>query len=88
MSKADMTPNGRLFPTLAVMALPLLASCSTEGRAAARWTGTMDTLPSGEVVVHNTARGVWAGGSEWRAEEVGCCPASEGSGWLRLAAST
>jgi len=64
-----MTSKRALFPTLAVVALPLFAACSAEGSASATWTGTMDTLPSGQVVVHNTARAIWPAGSEWRAEE-------------------
>jgi len=56
--------------TLLLPFLPALAgACTAEGRAAARWSGTMDTLPSGQVVVHNTAQPLWPEGSEWQVVE-------------------
>jgi hypothetical protein len=58
-----------LLGALALASLPLLSACGTAGEAAARWTGTMDTLPSGQVVVHNTADPMWRPGSEWRVVE-------------------
>lgn len=33
------------------------------------WTGTVDTLPSGQVVVHNTADPLWGPGTGWRVVE-------------------
>ena len=75
-----MTPKRALLPTLATALLPLLAACGAEGRAAATWTGTMDTLPSGEVVVHNTDQPMWPAGSEWRAEEDLRIGTMEGNG--------
>lgn len=40
----------------------------------------MDTLPSGEVVVHNTDQPMWPAGSEWRAEEDLRIGTMEGNG--------
>lgn len=57
------------FGLLAFATLPVLAACGTPGEATARWTGTMDTLPSGEIVVHNPAEPMWAPGEEWRMVE-------------------
>jgi hypothetical protein len=64
--------TNRLFlPILAAAVIAAAAGCGTKGEAAATWHGTMDTLPSGQVVVHNTAEPMWPVGSEWRiAEEL------------------
>jgi len=75
-----MTPRHMLFPTLVVAALPLLAACGSEGRAAATWNGTMDTLASGQIVVHNTEQPMWPARSEWRAEEDLRIGTMEGNG--------
>lgn len=46
-------------------------ACVGEGGAAARWNGTIDTLPSGRVVVHNPADGIWEhSGGDWKIEEA------------------
>lgn len=57
-------------------AAPLLAGAitlggcsSSEGSAAARWDGTIDTLAGGHVVVHNTARPVWVPETAWQVAE-------------------
>lgn len=41
----------------------------TEGRASSAWSGTIDTLPSGQIVVSNPATPVWREGDEWRVVE-------------------
>ena len=62
-----------------------VSSCTSAARdASARWTGTIDTLASGQVVVHNTADPVWAPGEEWRVEEELHIGSVDGDG-LRIA---
>jgi hypothetical protein len=51
-----------LFLTLAITA------CDTQPKPAA-WRGTMDTLPSGVVVVGNPATGIWDSASGWKLTE-------------------
>lgn len=75
-----MSPRHTLLPALAVAAIPLLAGCGSEGRASATWTGTMDTLASGQVVVHNTERAMWPADGGWRAEPELRIGTMEGSG--------
>ncbi len=60
--------------------LPAALGCGTEGEAAATWNGTMDTLPSGQVVVHNTAEAIWPEGSGWRLVEELRIGTIEGNG--------
>jgi hypothetical protein len=42
---------------------------STGGSGSDSWTGTVDTLPSGQVVVRNTAEPIWPRGGAWQVEE-------------------
>lgn len=35
-----------------------------------RWAGTMDTLPSGQIVVTNPAEPLWTPAEGWRVEEI------------------
>lgn len=57
------------LPLLALVALPLAYACGTPGQASPRWAGASDTLPSGQIVVHNTADPIWSPGAEWRVVE-------------------
>lgn len=51
-------------------ALPFLATACDSGTAAtAGWSGTIDTLPSGEIVVHNADEPLWTPGTAWRVTE-------------------
>jgi sugar lactone lactonase YvrE len=68
------------FAALALAAAPFVAACSTEGAAASRWTGTIDTLPSGEVRIQNTERPVWTPESAWRVVEELRIGAVDGNG--------
>lgn len=52
----------------AILCVPFLAACA-ESRATAEWSGTMDTLPSGQVVVRNTAEPMWPPEGEWQVVE-------------------
>jgi hypothetical protein len=56
------------------------ASACGEARGATEWAGTMDTLPSGRVVVTNPAQGVWAPDSGWRVVEEIRIGAADGTG--------
>ena len=59
-------------PGLTPFALGLLLAAGCEGArsdAPDAWTGTMDTLPSGQVVVENTAEPIWPEGGGWRVVE-------------------
>lgn len=48
----------------------LIAACgASDSRPAARWTGTVDTLPSGHIVVSNTDAPLWLPGEEWQVVE-------------------
>jgi len=75
-----MTPKHALFPTLALAALPLLAGCGSEGHAAATWTGTMDTLPSGQIRVHNTDTPILTPETAWQVVEELRIGTMEGDG--------
>jgi hypothetical protein len=60
---------------------PLLAGCGlSEGRASTHWSGSADTLASGQIVVHNTAEPIWSAGSEWQAVDELRIGAVEGDG--------
>ncbi len=55
-----------LFPALLLVS----GGCgSSEGRASSAWSGTIDTLPSGQIVVSNPTTPVWRAGDEWRVVE-------------------
>jgi len=58
--------------------LPLLA-CSAS-RGATTWGGSIDTLPSGTVVVTNPAAGLWDSSTAWRVVEEGRIGTLEGDG--------
>jgi hypothetical protein len=55
---------GRSRPAIAICLLSL-AACDAGAGDAARWAGTIDTLPSGQVVVQNPATPIWRAGEEW-----------------------
>jgi len=59
----------RIF--LALSTTILLAACGGETAGTGEWSGTVDTLPSGRVVVRNPSTGVWdQGGTPWQVDEV------------------
>lgn len=52
------------------LGLSLAAACtSADAPADARWQGSVDTLPSGTVVVHNPAAGIWDSAQAWHIRE-------------------
>ncbi|HXF95250.1 MAG TPA: 6-bladed beta-propeller [Gemmatimonadales bacterium] len=62
-------PN-RGFSRGMVSAVVLFATCASPERSAGgRWRGTVDTLASGTIVVHNPATGIWDSASAWRIDE-------------------
>lgn len=53
-------------PALAILALLTAAACRP---ADPGWAGTVDTLPTGQVLVRNPATALWPAGAEWRVRE-------------------
>lgn len=47
----------------------LLAACGSGADTAGAWSGTVDTLPSGEIVVHNTDAPLWSSEETWQVIE-------------------
>ena len=71
----------RVLTVLTPILLLPLASCGTrDASGAARWSGTIDTLPSGRVAVTNPATGIWDSASAWRVEEDLRIGTMDGSG--------
>ena len=54
-----------LAPTLTL----LIAACGSGSDAAGTWSGTVDTLPSGEIVVRNTDDPLWTPEGAWQVVE-------------------
>ncbi|MGH7502651.1 MAG: 6-bladed beta-propeller [Longimicrobiales bacterium] len=60
--------------------IALASGCSAgEGRTA-RWEGSVDTLASGQIVVHNTASPLWSAETAWQVVEELRIGSMEGSG--------
>jgi hypothetical protein len=57
------------WATVAAVTLPVLLSCGTPAEGGSGWSGTIDTLPSGHTVVHNTADPILPTESAWRSAE-------------------
>ncbi len=55
--------------TLAATLLLGLTACGSGSDATGEWTGTIDTLSSGEIVVHNTADPLWTPEEAWQVVE-------------------
>lgn len=60
--------------------LGLLAACSGSREAGKGWAGTLDTLPSGRVVVTNPEGEAWDSTTRWRVVEEVRIGAEEGNG--------
>ncbi len=70
MKAASIPWRNELARLCALATLPLLAACGRDaGAAATAWAGTMDTLPSGRVVVTNPKTPIWDGGESWTVVE-------------------
>ncbi|HEX7051929.1 MAG TPA: 6-bladed beta-propeller [Longimicrobiales bacterium] len=66
-----MTRASRLATVPATLVAALAAACAADAPPPGpAWTGTMDTLPSGQVVVRNSADPLWREGDAWRVVEV------------------
>ena len=64
-----MQPMRRTFRLQRIVAfLPLLVACA--GDQSVRWTGSIDTLPSGTIHVSNPELGLWGNRPVWQLEEV------------------
>lgn len=66
----------RMFMALAAL---VIAACAKSDRSAG-WTGSVDTLASGTLVVKNPETALWDSASEWRMEEDLRIGSAEGSG--------
>ena len=62
----------------AITLFPLLVSCAD--RSTGEWSGTVDTLENGVVLVHNPSTGIWDSASAWRLVEDLRIGAVEGTG--------
>ena len=62
------TPSS-FHPTLATAAAFLLAACGSGADTTGAWSGTVDTLPSGEIMVHNTDDPLWTPEETWQVIE-------------------
>lgn len=58
-TRSSSTRRAAVSAVAASLVLASLAGCGGEGTAAARWNGTVDTLPSGAIHVRNPATGAW-----------------------------
>lgn len=65
--RPHVSPAGRGQWSCLVVASLLLGCSSSDGGA--RWSGRIDTLPSGTVVVTNPAAGIWDAATAWRVVE-------------------
>jgi hypothetical protein len=54
---------------IAVAIVPILAGCGRSTEDGGAWAGTMDTLPSGQILIHNTARPILSADAAWRVVE-------------------
>lgn len=65
-----MTTDPRRYARrLASLALAAALAACGDARAGGGWTGTVDTLANGAVLVSNPATGTWDPGEEWTIEE-------------------
>lgn len=74
-----MKSNG-FTPCLVSATLVLLGGCGPSGEARGGWAGRMDTLESGQVVVHNPSRPLWSEDGAWRVVEERRIGQVEGDG--------
>lgn len=51
------------------VATSLVAACTTGEAVTDRWNGTIDTLASGQIVVHNPANPIWTEDTRWTVVE-------------------
>lgn len=65
-------PHLRFPPIMRLLASMLvIASCGDSAVAEFAWSGTMDTLSTGQIVVTNPSQGIWGDSNGWRMlEEV------------------
>ncbi len=70
-----MTTIAPPFPRTSLHSAPaliiplLLAACGSGADAVGTWSGTVDTLPSGEIVVHNADEPLWTPEQAWQVVE-------------------
>lgn len=66
---APPSPRTSLHSAPALIIPLLLAACGSGADAVGTWSGTVDTLPSGEIAVHNADEPLWAPEEAWRVVE-------------------
>ena len=70
MPTIAMSPTRRpLHPTPVTAVALLLTACGSGSDTVGPWSGTVDTLPSGEIVVHNTPDPLWTPEEAWQVVE-------------------
>jgi len=69
----------RLIAAAGVCAV-VTSSCTSTSENAESWAGTIDTLPSGVVVVSNPEQGMWTDRTSWKLEQVARIGTRLGSG--------
>ncbi len=80
MHPIDMTRDSLLAAT-AIACLPLVTACgSSDTDPGSRWAGTIDTLASGQITVHNPDTPIWTPEAAWRVEEELRIGTMEGDG--------
>ncbi len=90
-----MPPKIRALAPFGLVVLAVLATIGCEPRAReaeAMWKGSVDTLATGKIIVHNTDDPIWPEGREWRVIEELRIGTVEGAGpdlfgaitWLEL----
>jgi hypothetical protein len=72
--------HGFKAASVAVLPLFLLACRADAGPGVSDWSGTIDTLESGRLVIHNPDAGLWRQGEEWQLRERFRIGALEGDG--------
>ncbi len=69
MNSLSRSERSLLFLLLAAASMLLLLGCGSDGGPGRAFEGTIDTLPSGRVVVSNPGEGMWREGEEWQVTE-------------------
>lgn len=88
MSEGREGSKGREGTVKAILVVVVLAGCAVESGSGAG-VSRVDTLPTGTVVVHNAAQGVWDSASGWQLVEdlrVGSAEGDEAAAFSRIAA--
>ena len=70
VSTASRDPRHAIRPVFLLISIPLLTGCGGEaGASSGAWAGSVDTLPSGQVVVFNPDQPLWSEDEAWTVTE-------------------